>query len=308
MTEQNSLLTPPITFLGANSATPPAKRVILLESLLPPTYAPLTLPARIIGCEIWNQMAGDYPAGCSGDVSVALDPGRHYITKAGFPTTENCQPFLLETLGVLEFMPGKSHDTHRPFNPPIVYHAGDGIVFAPEVGGAAATQFSIYCRFDIEAEGDFPLLSGIVLDMPSDKEATGTYCTRLLIPSIASGGSQVAVHVTAGASGCVLTHMSAGIQASGSTMTATPAQLLFGAAAGVTLPAGGDAWFVGTLATTSGQSLLINAETAGAYPYRDVLPAGVLSWYSTTANYNSATMSGAATAAHGYVVDCVRVM
>jgi hypothetical protein len=315
MTELVTLIAPPVDFSGSEASSLAAKRVILLENLLPPEFGPLTGPVKIRGLLIWNQMAGDYPAGCSGDVSVAVDPGKRFITASGFPAVETCDPMFLKCLGVLEFAPGREHGARWTFDPPIVYHPGvDAIVFAPEANttGASPPQIAIFQEYYIEAAGDFALAPGVVFNQALDTNSNNNSppcCLRSLIPNIAVGGSQVAVRVTAGDQPLVLSHVGVGIQSgSGPNMTAAPAAALFNGQPGVTVPAGQSMWGYASLVTQAGQSLVLNFSRPASWKQRSVGSAP--SWFAQDADsYGNAAMQGTviAQANRTHCVDCVMV-
>lgn len=314
MPEQINLIGTPFQFAASHDVAVLAKRVVRLEDMVPAGYEPLFNESRpvvhIVETLLANEDAGDYPAGCSGNVTMAVDPGGRYVAASGFPAVETCLPQLLKFIGAIEFYPGRSKIVTKACNR-VAYRQGDRIVIAPEVwGGPHACNPFVFYAIGIEATEDLRLDVGTVFAQPlHGSDATPpAYVYRSRIPTIATGGTQVRVHMAARAHGMVLADAAIGVQASGPDMTATPVPLTFGGAASLTLPAFGGCWSDWVpLATAAGQSLLVDLRIAGPWGFKDGAPAE--SWYSAVNSHASATMLGspAIQAARTHCIDAVQV-
>lgn len=332
MTEQIGILLPAVEFTGNTTHVGTGwaqahgqagfKRLWRLEWSHRAALGPFPDEVKITRLWLWNQYGDVYPAAGSGDMSVAVDPGGHYTRISGIPEDERVQPFNLKTLGILEFLPGHKHGEKFDHSPPIAYRKGDLIVLAPEANGIPGVTFQIFSLFMVEAMGDWPILPGIVFDLPRpDGSASGTYCIRSLAPAIPMGGGQIRAHVSALDNGCALSHLGVGKQVgAGANMAAAPVPLTFGGAAALSLGARGEAWSDWVpFNTMAGDNLLFNIETAGAYAFlgRPPPPGGTApiskspypSWFSTTPSHASAPMLGAIgdVPARTYCIDAVQV-
>lgn len=292
--EQVALIAEPFRFAATHDAALAAKRVIYLEDLVPAGYLPLALPARIRRVVLVNEMAGDYPTECAGNITVGVDPGRRYAAAAGFPAVETCLPQLLKLAGSIEFYPGRPKIVRHDHDPAIVYRAGDGIVVAPEVWGTFACEPFIFLAFNVEADGDLPLDPRTVFAQPlygSSPDAP-SYVYRSATPAIQIGGTEVRVHIGARQHGASLADAAIGVQyGSGPNMAAEPVPLTFGGAASLSLAAFKGAWSDWVpLATTVGQSLLVDLRVNGPWGFKDGAPAD--SWYSGVNSHASAPMLG----------------
>lgn len=314
MTSLATILAPSINWSGPTSTAD--KRVWLLEDLLPGFVLPAS-PWSIKRLTLWDQPLGEYPATCSGRISVGVDPCRRYLGQSGFPVVEKCEPQTLKMLGRLEFGPGRAKSIIQDHPLAITYTPGlDAIVIVPEMAAPVGWPSSIFLGFGIEAP-DFVPETGTVFSSALDKDAGGqpAYCFRSLIPGIGAGGSQVRVRVSSRASGCTITHASIGVQASGPTMAAAPAPLTFGGVAALNLAPWSRVWSDwANLTTVAGQSLLVNTSlfnASNALSYRDstVTTGGGCSWWSWTDSWNVASMASPTVQPGGQrCVDAVQVM
>lgn len=288
--EQATLIAEPFKFAATHDAALAAKRVIRLEELMPAGYLPLTLPARIVRVVLVNEMAGDYPAGCAGNITVGVDPGGRYCAASGFPAVETCNPALLKLIGSIEFYPGRPKIVRHDHSPPIVYRAGDGIVVAPEVWGNFGCEPHIFLAFNVEAECDFDLHPRTVFAQPlygSDPVAP-PWVYRSAIP-ITGCGAEVRVHISAREHGCFLADAAIGVQyGSGPNMAAVPVPL-FGPVVLAPFEGVWSDWV--PLATVAGQKLLVDLRMTGPWAYKLGAPGN--SWYSGVNSHASAAMLGA---------------
>lgn len=320
--EQVTIVAPPIDFLLSGDSAMGAKCVLYLENMVPPN---IVLPSVVYLTRtlIWNQMADrDYLAGCMGDISLGVDPGKQFTIASGFPATENAIPLFIKFLGALEFMPGASHQKIETYDPPIAYHPyRDCIIVAPEVGINSAQSVDIRLGFSFQADADLnvaveaPPPTGTTdafrATLDANSAGNPNYCIRPVIPAISVGGTQIRVHVSALQSACIINHASIGVQSGTTSSTTTvPVELKFGGASGVTVPANQGAWSDWTdFQTLSGQKLLATFSlfnSSNSWAYKKANGSGTL--ISSTDCWNTADMPGA-TAQEGrtHIVDRVQI-
>lgn len=315
MIEQIPIFAPPIVFPPTLAAGEAAKCVLRLEDLLV-GYGPLPDVVRITRLVMSNEGAGDYPAGCSGKIDVAVDPHRRFIVPAQFPARERLQPKHPKLLGSLQTYPGRPKLLVQDHSPVIGYRkATDRIIVAPNIYGDFAGTVALYLAFYIESDfGDWPLDPRNVFLQPitatTGSAPQPTHCFRSLIPSIPHGGTKVRVHNNAHEHGCNIVRQSIGIQAAPGSpdMIAPPVPLLCDGVAATLQPSWGEQWREADLVTYPGQSLIINTTVSGAWGFAD---GGPPSWFSADADsYASAPMLG--TIGHQpsrtHCIDCVQVM
>lgn len=310
MSELVTIVAPQIAFAYTAAESVRAKGVIYLEDIEPSLPAVIYLRRFVI----WNQGAASsgYPAGLNGDITVAVDPDRKYTEESGFPVAEMRDPKYLKLLGVMELRPGAPCWTDRTFDCPVAYRRGrDCIVIAPECSDTGG-QAAIFLAFGFEAAGDIgveAMPSGAAdafrMGLNSDCPSNGNICFRNLVP-IKAGGTEVRVRVRSFTSPSVVNHLSVGVQSSGSTTTATPVELTFNSASGVSLGAHQSKWsdWV-SLGTSAGQKLLVTASLFNgnnAWAFRAANGAGA--WNSASDSWNTAAMQGAV----GYQLDRTHVI
>lgn len=294
------LILPEIAFNGGAASVPATRKAYDLHALLPVGYAPL--PGEMeIGEVLWSlQAPWVVPAGFYGRVALAVDPGGAYCREVGFVGgLEDGHPRTLKFLSHMDLTPGSAgFVVVKPAA--VTYRKGDKLIVAVETNDTNhGTGFEIFAAPRIRHEGDWPLLPGVVWNVPLNGSATGDAppCYRSLIPNTLAG-SLVRVHVPAGS---VVTKASIGLQASGPDMVAAPVPLTWG---GLTAGVGWSDWI---RLPQNGMPFLVNLNVTGPWRFKNISPAP--SWYSDADSHASAAMLGSigAQATRTHCVDCVQV-
>lgn len=304
MSEQIPIFSAPITYPATSAGAEAAKCVLKLEDLLV-GYGPLPDEFRIRRFVISNEGGLDYPAGCAGNVSVGIDPGRRYITPSRFPAVERVQPRHPKLCGILQMYPGKPKAIVEHFDPPLVYRKGiDRIIVAPNMYVDSTHVAMIYLKWYGESVGDWPLdpnnvyLNDIVESSGATPAPAHTYRT-VVGPS--HGGAKVRVHNTAHKHGAEILSQFVGVQASpGSPATINPSvPLLLDGLGHKLMPPWTGHWREADLITLPGQRLVVITTVNGAWGFTD--EGGGPTWWE-----NGSGGSGyQATRTHSF--DCVQV-
>lgn len=305
MIEQIPIFSAPILFPATSWGAENAKCVLKLEDLLV-GYGPLPAIAKIRRFVISNEGGLDYPAGCAGNVSVGIDPGRRYITPSHFPATERIQPRHPKLCGILQMYPGKNKSIIEHFDPPLIYRRGvDSVIVAPNMYVNSSHNAAVYLKWYVESDfGDWPVdpanvyLNDIVASTGDVAQPQHTYRT-VVGPS--PGGAEIRVHNTAHEHGAGIVSQFVGIQAvSGSPATIDPPiPLLLNGQQSVVMPPWARHWRRANLSTAAGQFLVIITTVSGAWGYTD--EAGGPTWWEGNggAGYQPTRT---------HVFDCVQVI
>ncbi len=253
---------------------------------------------------IWNEMGpfGELPAGATGNVSFAVDPGRGYAASADFPATQNTQVQFVKTLAIWELFPGGSNQSWRDFSPPVSYHPGqDAILVAPECKLPNNANLYLFFGVYFAASGDLSTLPMPIgtYAVPNDSVtiANAPIYIRDLLP--AQTGTKLRVHVsmpTLVASSAA--HVSVGVQnGNGPNTLAAPVELTFNGSSGYSLLPGAQLWSDWIdFPVTAGQNLLINVSfplATNYWSYKAVSAYG--NWSSAVDGWSSAAMPGSVT-------------
>lgn len=307
--QQVALQFPPIQAANQTNA------VLYLENVLSVADG-LPNPCYITKVRIWCETGGVIPAG-TGNVAVAIDPGKAYITASGFPATQNVNAVFLKTLADWELLPDTPFEKVEDFNPPVVYNPGvDAIIFAPEFVGLSGT-LQIWVQLWVQATGDFPLPASqpdVIFDqaVTNVSQITTLLSIRhmILINAPAPLG-QVRVHVQALTEPETISGVSVGIQSGSTSSTvAPPVEATFGGASGFSIPNDQGLWSDWVnLPTTEGENLAVTV-TIPANTYWAYRPTSTVSNYSSGIdNTLTAAMQGTVSfqANRSHVIDMVEV-
>lgn len=267
---------------------------------------PSTLPdpCRIVRAIMWAQNPLVFPGDARGDITLAVDPGSQYCQAAGFPAQQNPTDFVyyLKTIGVFEAALGAKRAQLMGHSPPVAYRASnnDCIVFAPELLG---TPYAMDMYVGIVAEsvhGDLePPTWTTIYNAIFDTDVAGNnnISIRQFLGPFGSlpTFTQMRVHVSALASGCVLNHLSIGIQSgTGPNTAATPVELKFNGVNGISLGPNSGAWTDPLpFAFGAGDVLAITADLFNGQNFWAYKATVADSNYSTTVpSWNTAVMGG----------------
>lgn len=311
----------------AGSGSAGARAVLRLEDVVPD----LPDPILITSGRIWVQEPFIFPADAGGDIAVAVDPRGQYVAANGWPATElPNQPMIqyLKTIAIFEASPGhcKRMQVFDLSNAPVAYRRsqGDCIIFAPELLGTGTIW--AFLQINWRQVGDIipptapppPPEGATVYSITLDSNTAGNANTaiRMMLAGLTPGPTnKVRVRVSARDSACTINAASVGVRSGATPNTvATPAQLLFGGNAGVTIPPNTSIYsdwlsfeFLAgdTLAVTFD---LFNGPTANNWAYKATSSDD--NYQSTVPSYNTAVLGGTVTpqANRTHIIDRVEVL
>lgn len=273
-------------------------------------------PLYISDAYLWTEMGatGELPAGITGNVSIAIDPGKRYITASGFPNVQDTNPQFLNTLAWLQYFAGGPLTSKMEFKTPVAYRAGqDAIVFAPECFSSPSINLATFLTLRFQNAAGLSTLSLplVAYNTPNDGTSVNNAAisVRNLFTAQTTSLNQIRVHVFSGPlmtpfgagpypdASSIASHVSVCITTAPPNCISTPVELTFLGQHGHNIGPGGKLWSDWTPfpTTTAGQQLLVIEDftspgSINSFGYRNV--AITNSWNSATAGWNAATMPG----------------